>query len=598
MSSRVVCVAIAVLIASSASARADLEVRADLDRESVGVGQELVLSVTVTGGFQNLPGPRVPEMEGFTVYPSGSSTSFSFVNGRVFSSKTSRFALVPQKEGTWTIPPITVTHDGVDYTTDPIEITVTAAAQPDPSSPRPGAPAGRPAPSGGDAGLMLRASVDKERAYVNEQVTLTLRFYHRTGLAGSRLIPPVTKGFWVEKLPGEKKYYVVEDGLQYAVTEIAMALFPTTDGTLTIGSATWECAVRERLDVLGGDPFDILRMPRTRNVSVKSDEIEITVLPLPREGRPDEFEGAVGDFTVTSRADKTEVPVEEPISFTVTVSGVGNLNTVGEVAIPEIPGFRGYDSGGTVDLSKDKGVVRGSKSFSRVFVPTVPGEYTIPQVTFAYFNPSEERYVAAASKEIPVKVTAGEGAGAQPSARADFGSPAAKDIRYIKTGVPSFSRLGERLHRRSSFLLLQCMAPLMVILAYAYRAARERSGADPERGRARKAKGAAMKTIARARSQARSGAVEETWKTLAHALRGYVADVTGASARGMTLEDLRIGLSRLGVEEGLVQETADLLDRCDATAYAPGGAAGSGPEETFRVIEDLVKRLDRSRRKR
>jgi hypothetical protein len=107
-----------------------------------------------------------------------------------------------------------------------------------------------------------------------------------------------------------------------------------------------------------------------------------------------------------------------------------------------------------------------------------------------------------------------------------------------------------------------------------------------------------MKTIARARSQARSGAVEETWKTLAQALRGYAADVTGASARGMTMEDLRVGLSRLGVEEGLVEETADLLDRCDATAYAPGGAAGSGPEETLREIEDLLKKLDRDRRKR
>ena len=139
---------------------------------------------------------------------------------------------------------------------------------------------------------------------------------------------------------------------------------------------------------------------------------------------------------------------------------------------------------------------------------------------------------------------------------------------------------------------------MMVILAYAYRAARERSGADPERGRVRRAKGSAMKIMARARSQARSGAGEETWKTLAHALRSYAADVSGASARGMTMEDVRLGLSRLGVEEGLVNETVDLLERCDATAYAPGGAADSGVEEALRVIEDLVKRLDRARRKR
>ena len=92
------------------TALAEVEIAAQVDRRSVGVGQELVLSVTVSGGFQSLPNPQVPQIEGFTVYPSGSSTNFSFVNGRVASSKISRFVLVPKQEGTLTIPPVTVVH--------------------------------------------------------------------------------------------------------------------------------------------------------------------------------------------------------------------------------------------------------------------------------------------------------------------------------------------------------------------------------------------------------------------------------------------------------------------------------------------------------
>lgn len=595
---RTLLVAVLISILSPSTARPELEIQAQVDRRSLGVGQELVLSVTVSGGFQSLPDPKVPDIEGFTVYPSGSSTSFSFVNGRVASSKTSRFVLVPKQEGTLTIPPIAVVHEGSEYTTDPIEITVSAAPQAAPSTPQPGLSAPRAGPSGAGAVLMLKASVDNKRVYVNEQVTLTLRFYRRTGLVSSRLIPPATKGFWVEELPGEKNFYAVEEGLQYAVTEIAMALFPTTDGVLSVGPATWECGVRDRVDPLSMDPFDLFRRARTRNVSIRSEGLEVTVLSLPEEGRPAEFEGAVGKFNVEAQVDRANVSVEEPLSLTVTVSGVGNVNTIGDVTISEVPGFRGYDSGGSVDLSKDKGVVQGSKSFSRVFVPSVPGEYVIPPVSFAYFDPSEGRYAVAISKPIPVKVTAGEGPSSTASSLSDRGAPVARDIRYIKTQVPSFSRFGERIYGRTSFLLLQALPPLMVILAYAYRAGRERAGANPARARSRRAKGTAGKRLAGARSLARSGVAADAWKALSNALRSYVADILDSSALGLTMEDVRSGLLGLDIDESLVRETIELLERCDATAYAPGGLQTPSPNDALDDVAKLVKKLDRARRHR
>ena len=78
---RAVALIAATLLWAVPSLGADLEVRASVDRRTAGVGEEIVLTVTVTGGFQNLPSPKLPGMPDFNVYPSGSSTNFSFVNG-------------------------------------------------------------------------------------------------------------------------------------------------------------------------------------------------------------------------------------------------------------------------------------------------------------------------------------------------------------------------------------------------------------------------------------------------------------------------------------------------------------------------------------
>lgn len=574
-------------------AAAEIGIDANLSARAAAVGQELLLTVTVSGGFQNLPEPKLPDLPDFSVYPSGTSTSFSFVNNRISSTKMFRYTLVPRKEGTLKIPPVSVEHGGRQYLTKELSVEVTPGSSPPPAPP-------------GDAGdadgreLMLRASVDKSRAYVNEQVTLTLKFYRRAPLLSSRLVPPATTGFWIEELPGERNYYAVEDGLQYQVTEISMALFPTVDGALEIGTATWECVVMDRTNPLAADPFDLLsrRGSGGRHATIRSRKLQVQVLPLPEDGRPDGFTGAVGSFDVESAVDRARVRTEEPLTLTVKLSGVGNISVVGEVAMPEIAGFRSYDSGASTDLSKDGGVVHGSKSFSRVYIPGVPGEYLIPAVTLPYFDPSSGRYAVASSNEIEVTVTAGDGAAVAAAAPRAGEDAFAKDIRYIKTDTPSFSRAGGRLYRSGAFLLLQLLAPAMIAGAYAYRLARERAGADPALVRARGAKREARKRLAGALSAAGRDGPGSAWRGVALALRGYVADVTGGTAAGLTIDEAASKLAGAGVGSDVIDEAVGALERCDAAAYAPGGGLGEGYDEAARSVAEIIDKIERARKRR
>lgn len=571
---------------------AEIEISAAVDKRTVGVGEELVLSVTVSGGFQNLPSPNLPDMPDFTVYPSGTSTSFSLVNGRVTSSKISRYILVPQREGTLKVPPIAVDYKGSQYTTEELDVTVTASTSPLPSIPSD--------QGGGEgAGLLLKASVDKSRAYVSEQVTLTLKFYRRVTLLGSRLIPPATTGFWVEELPGEKEYYAVEGGLQYYVTEIAMALFPTTHGELEIGPAVWECVVRDSRGGFGTDPFDLLRgrASRGRNAYLSSDPLIVEVLPLPEEGKPEDFRGAVGQFAIKADVDAKSLKVDEPLTLTVTLSGTGNVTAVPDVAMPDIPGLRSYDSGGSTDLSRDNRTIRGARSFSRVYIPSVPGEYSIPAVRLAYFDPAAGDYAIASSGPIPVNVApTGKGSSAAPEV-AGPGDVVAKDIRYIKTGTPSFRRAGSRLYKNSYFLLAQLVAPLLVLGAYAYRLAKERAGLDPNRSRAKAAKRRARERLALARSHSAGGRSWEAWKTVSAALRNYIADVTGGSAAALGADEAAGLLDAIGVDESTVRDTVDALESCDAAVFAPRGRSEASPDDAIRSASGIIDGIERMRRR-
>jgi len=336
-------------------------------------------------------------------------------------------------------------------------------------------------------------------------------------------------------------------------------------------------------------------MDRTREASVKSEKLTVNVKPLPKEGRPEAFGGAVGRFEVSSHVDKTEVKAEEPVTLTVTLSGRGNIGAVSDIDMPEVPSFRSYDSGGSTNLSKDDRIVQGSKSFTKVYIPSLPGDYTIPPVKLAYFDPAQGRYEIASSKEVLLSVAAGEGAPNGATGHAPAGEILAKDIRYIKTQVPVFSYRGDRLYTRKGFLLFQLLAPAMIIGAYFLRMARDRAGANPMRARARAARRRAGVKLATASSLAREKDRSAAWKALGGALRGYIADIGDMSAVGLTMDDAARRLRELKIPEDLLERSISILEECDAAAFAPRGESTPIPDETIRLTEETIDRLESAR---
>jgi hypothetical protein len=600
--------AVTLLIAAWKPASAQVSITADVSKTEVGVDEQIALSVTVTGPDASLPEPKLPAMANLSVYDSGRSQSLSIVNGAVSSSISYTYVVVPRAVGKAMIPPITVSYKGQTAATQPIEITVRK-----PDSGMPGAPgmprgqAGRrqaePAPQAGRGGapeLFVTASLDKKKAFVNEQVTLTVRFYTAVSLMQSpQYEPPALSGFLAEDLPPERHGQTQQHGRAYYYSEIKTALFPAQAGSLKVGAAT----VRAVLPPTMADPFSADFFDRFmqqglggRAVQLNSDPLVLEAERLPEAGKPQGFSGAVGRFTLSAAVDRSSVKVGEAVNLTVTVAGDGNLKTIGDPVMPDMPQLRAFDTVSSLNLDKKDDIVKGSKVFKTVLVPRVSGHVTIPPIRFDYFDPKARAYKLAESRPIELEVAPGEAqAGGPAAAGPGPGAPravtaVARDLRYLKT-APSRGAATRALEALAFAGLLNGLPFLLFFGALGFTQYRKLAESDPAGARSRAALRAAQARLRQAREAADPARAAAF---LSEALTGYLADKLGQPASGLTLKRaLELSRARApGAPAAALDELKAAWEELDMRRFAPA-AAGEDAASAAQRLDALLRRLDR-----
>src|SRR5262249_50236022 len=133
-------------------------------------------------------------------------------------------------------------------------------------------------------------------------------------------------GFAIEPFGQPAQRQETRDGGTFQVVEFKGALTPRRTGSVTVGPATMSMAmVSQRASprhgfFLGG----AMREP----VELSSQPVVLVVLPLPEQGKPADFSGAVGRFTMEVRASPLEVTAGDPVTLTATLRGEGDLSSV------------------------------------------------------------------------------------------------------------------------------------------------------------------------------------------------------------------------------------------------------------------------------
>ena len=209
---------------------------------------------------------------------------------------------------------------------------------------------------------------------------------------------------------------------------------------------------------------------QNQSVVLQSSQVPLTVLPLPAEGRPPNFSGAVGHFDLESSVDLHRVRVGEPLELSLAVHGEGNFDRVSTRGLPDSDQFKTYSP--SVKQQDD------GKTFVQAVVPQKPGATEIPPVGLAFFDPDQGSYVTARSKPIPIEVRPGlavatTSTGSAPEAAS--GPVLAPNTGSEGKPVPSLRPL----YAQKGFWLAQ-LAPLGLLAAGAgFVVRRRRVAADP-----------------------------------------------------------------------------------------------------------------------
>jgi hypothetical protein len=592
-------------VLGSAPAAGALEIGLSSSRDRVAVGEPFTVTVEVRhGGVGRVPEPELAVPDGIRQVSRSTSQNFSYINGRATSSYSVNYVMVGEREGTYEIGPARAEKG------DEVAVSTNVAVEVKPA----GSSAAVPQlgddvdPDTDRRDLIVIGQVDDDNPWVNQQMTYTFTFLRAVRiLEGSRYTPPPTTGFWTEELDTTEPREVVVDGRRYIAERLRTALFPTGPGEYTIGEAYLNTTVEDRntrgrrrdpFDIFGSDRFGVFRSGR--EVVLKTDPVRITVRPLPAEGKPEDFSGAVGKFQISAQADRTELKAGEPITLTVRLSGDGNVKVVPSPDMSGLEGFKIYESSSEEESKAVDGRIRGTKTWEWVIVPTTGGEVEIPPVTLSTFDPETGRYVRLATAAIPIDVDAN----ALDAAMAAGGDLALakervrlrqRDIRWVKEAPPRALGGGASSPWSSPGFLLAHVIPVLAFAgSVTWRRHRERLRRDVRYARRRGAGRVAAKRLASSREALSAGRLEAFWGELSGALRGYVADRFHLAAANLDEAEVRKGLAALELPDERVEELFALLERCDGARFSPIGtdeaAAADSVEQARAWIDDLERR--------
>ncbi|MDD2890268.1 MAG: BatD family protein [bacterium] len=554
----------------------NIDFTASCDRTQVALGETFTLEVKVNGNVSNPPEPKLPQMSDFDVVSSSRGQSVLINNGKVSSSISFNYTLSPTKVGKFSIGPCTMNYKGKTIQTQPIDIEVVKSSSPSQQSSASSYVPNLPRKGTGQKDVFATLTINKNKAYVNEQLILSVKIYQYIEFSSPAYTPPsTTLGM---DLLGQSRNYETVDGKRYLVTEIKYALFPMSAGTYKIEPASLRYEI--------GDFFSFPFGSETR--VAKTNPLEVTVLNLPSKGKPDDYSGAIGKFQMSCKLDNMQIKQWEPATLSITISGEGNIKSIETPKLPELPDFKVYCSGSDVKSNTNKDKIAGQKVFKIILVPQKEGKFEIPPVIFSYFDPSVGEYKTLTTGNLFLSVSAGTKS--QTYVASPDGQPVevvGQDIQYIKTEL-NLNKEDNYFYKNKIFLFIQILPLLALLIAFMSAKQKERLLTDKAYARAVDADKTRKKGLAKCQKTLTKGISKEFYDEVHKILIGYISGKLNMPAPALTTDVAMNRLKEKNIDEDLLKRFHNLLSTCELAKFGLGELKNEEMNKNYKELTELL----------
>lgn len=532
------------------------QVTISLDRSSVSAGEAAQLTVSIDGTDLNSY-PEIPPIAGLSYTQSRAVSSTVLINGVKKSKIEIGYQVTTTKEGEFTIGPVKVKTGGQFHQSNAVKLKVTAA-----SAANPAAEASKVA--------FLQLKVPKKEFYLGEIFPLEMNLYFQNARGE---VPQLnTEGLLFSPQPRHTQNRVrLANGI-YQQHTFRYAVKVLKTGDLNLGPALSNLEVQ--IPVQEADPLfgGMIQRYRSQPMTVRSETVGVKVLPLPEEGKPTSFNGAIGRFNFRLSSTKNEVAVGDPVILQVEISGQGAWDAVQLPPLDDWRDFKIYPPNSEFKPQDDLGI-QGVKRFELVVVPENSAVKEIPAMAFSFFDTDARKYQTINMAAIPLKVRASSGAPVQPTVTsgavkgANEEPAAAKDILHIKPHLGTVLTVTAPAVASPWFWGLNLVPLLGWALIVFWKKQAEREARNP---RAQRAKAVALSEaagLAQLGTLASAGSSKEFFDLLAKLLQERLGERLDVPASAITeaVVDERLRV----LSEDLRKELHALFQACNQARYAP-----------------------------
>jgi hypothetical protein len=364
-----------------------------LSPSTLGVGEQAMMTVRVPDGRRLERYPQTIDVSGLNIQFTGRNDMPYRIGGKPVNKMDLQYFIEALEPGAYAIPKQTFSIDGKIYTSKEVRLVV-SEGPPIEEAMKPQA----------------QLAVGKTEMWEGEEVSVGVSvLLHRAIQITSNPFPVIkTDGVAISRFDRSARIDQAEiNGQIWNAWQLPSSMVALKAGNLTLGPADVKLEVLVPTASTRADANGYYSTAR-RSLKVKSNSINIRVKPLPKEGKPDDFAGAVGNFQLTATSDTPSngplaVKLGDPLAFELMVSGIGNFDAVSAPGLEKPDGLRAYKPKVSVE-NRSLGTEPGQKGFTQILFTDKPGPVSVV-FTLPYFDPAAGKYAVAKSQPLEFIVT-------------------------------------------------------------------------------------------------------------------------------------------------------------------------------------------------
>jgi hypothetical protein len=569
----------------------------------VNAGDQFTIIWTVNSGGGEFTAPSFSDFYKLMGPQTSYSSSTQIINGKVSNETSYSYVYYLQgvKEGKFVIAPATFILKNKTYSSDSLRIEVIGSnSQKQSSGPGNTNSNNNQEVESSGKDLFINLSVNRREILMGEPVVATVKIYSRVNIAGINEIKyPSFNSFLRSDIATPPLTSLRQENVNGTIYGSGVIqqflLYPQVTGEIKIDPVEISALVQQKTkgesDPCFGDFFSSYQtVPKV----AASQTVRIKVKPLPGV-KPADFSGVVGKLDLKATLNKQSVNVNDAVTFKIVLSGTGNLKIASVPVLKLSPDIEVYDPKVSDDIKNGVNGTTGQKSFEYLMIPRHNGDYTIPPISYSYFNIANGRYEKLTTEEFHFSAQKVSGQNSGATVYGGVGKEdvkyLGKDIRFIKSDPGILKKTDDILFSKQSFYSAYAFSLFAFLLILFLRREHIRRNSDLSLVRNRKAGKIAIKRLHLASVCLKNDEIDQFYDEILKAIWGYLSDKLNIPVSGLTRNNAITSLQEQGIDDEIINSLSKILDACEFERFAPS-SSGTEVASIYEGASNFIKSVE------